>query len=64
MSVSFSGLAIVAGVAFAAPLVLGLVPAVRLPAVVLEIVLGIVVGPAALGWVHVDRPIEVMSLMV
>src|SRR5207245_2775241 len=40
MSVSFSGLAIVAGVAFAAPLVLGLVPAVRLPAVVLEIVLG------------------------
>ena len=63
MSVSFSGLAIVAGVAFAAPLVLGLVPAVRLPAVVLEIVLGIVVGPAALGWVHVDRPIEVMSLI-
>src|SRR5947209_8972538 len=63
MSVSFSGLAIVAGVAFAAPLVLGLVPAVRLPAVVLEIVLGIVVGPAALGWVHVDRSIEVMSLI-
>ena len=62
MSVSFSGLAIVAAVAFAAPLVLGLVPAVRLPAVVLEIVLGIAIGPAALGWVHVDRPIEVMSL--
>src|SRR5438128_11809925 len=61
MSVSFSGLAIVAGVAFAA--LLGLVPAVRLPAVVLEIVLGIVVGPAALGWVHVDRSIEVMSLI-
>lgn len=35
----------------------------RLPAVVLEIVLGIAIGPDALGWVHVDRPIEVMSLL-
>jgi Kef-type K+ transport system membrane component KefB len=61
--VSFSGLAIVAGVAFVAPLVLGLLPAVRLPAVVLEILLGIVIGPSVLGWVQVDRPIEVMSLL-
>jgi Kef-type K+ transport system membrane component KefB len=61
--VSFSSLAIVAAVAFVAPLVLGLAPAVRLPAVVLEIVLGIVVGPAALGWVHVDAPVRVMSLL-
>jgi Kef-type K+ transport system membrane component KefB len=30
---------------------------------VLEIVLGIVVGPALLGWVHVDAPVEVMSLL-
>src|SRR5436309_5285689 len=63
MDVSFSGLAIVAGVAFAAPLVLGLLPAVRLPAVVLEIVLGIAIGPAGLGWVHVDRAIQVMALL-
>ena len=63
MHVSFTSLAIVAAVAFAAPLALGLVPAVRLPAVVLEIVLGIVVGPAVLGWVHVDGPVEVMSLL-
>jgi len=63
MHVSFTSLAIVAAVAFVAPLALGLVPAVRLPAVVLEIVLGIVVGPAVLGWVHVDAPVEVMSLL-
>src|SRR6266581_4913313 len=63
MNVSFSGLAVVAAVAFVAPLVLGLAPAVRLPAVVLEIVLGIAIGPDALGWVHVDRPIQVMSLL-
>src|SRR5919204_5296663 len=63
MDVSFSGLAIVATVAFIAPLALGLAPSVRLPAVVVEIVLGIAVGPDVLGWVHVDRPIEVMSLL-
>ncbi len=63
MHVSFTSLAIVAAVAFAAPLALGLVPAVRLPAVVLEIVLGIVVGPAMLGWVRVDDAVEVMSLL-
>jgi len=40
-----------------------LVPALRLPAVVLEIMLGIAIGPDALGWVHVDEPIEVMSLL-
>jgi len=60
---SFTSLAIVAAVAFAAPLALGLAPALRLPSVVLEIVLGIVVGPSVLGWVHVDPPVEVLSLL-
>ena len=63
MHVSFTSLAIVSAVAFAAPLALGLVPAIRLPAVVLEIVLGIAVGPAVLGWVRVDDAVEVMSLL-
>jgi Kef-type K+ transport system membrane component KefB len=63
VDLSFTSLAIVAAVAFAAPLALGLAPAVRLPAVVLEIVLGIVVGPAVLGWVEIDEPVEVMSLL-
>ena len=38
--ISFSGLLIVSAVAFAAPLVIGLSPSLRLPAIVLEIVLG------------------------
>jgi Kef-type K+ transport system membrane component KefB len=43
-NVSFTGLLIVAVVAFAAPLVLALTPARRLPAIVFEIVAGIVLG--------------------
>ena len=59
----FSGLVIVAAVAFGAPLLLGLAPALRLPAVVLEIVAGIAIGPSGLGWVSIDEPIEVLSLV-
>lgn len=60
-NVSFSGLFLVTVVAFLAPLVLGLSPARRLPSVVLEIVAGIVIGPAVLGWVKVDLPISILS---
>jgi Kef-type K+ transport system membrane component KefB len=34
-----------------------------LPAIVLEVVLGIVIGPQVLGWVSLDTPIQVMSLL-
>jgi len=61
--IDFSGLVIVAAVAFTAPLLLGLAPALRLPAVVLEIVAGIAIGPSGLGWVEVDEPIRVLSLV-
>jgi Kef-type K+ transport system membrane component KefB len=63
MDISFTNLLIVAAAAFAAPLALGLVPALRLPAVVLEIVLGIVLGPSVLGWAKVDDPVQLMSLL-
>jgi Kef-type K+ transport system membrane component KefB len=59
----FSGLVVVAGVAFAAPLLLGLAPQLRLPAAVLELVAGIAIGPHGLGWVDVDAPIQVVSLL-
>jgi Kef-type K+ transport system membrane component KefB len=62
-TIAFGGLAIVAAAALAAPLVLGLLPRIRLPAIVLEIVLGIVVGPQVLGWVSTDTPISVLSLL-
>jgi Kef-type K+ transport system membrane component KefB len=61
--VTFGGVLIVAAIAVAAPLLLGLFPAIRVPAVVLEIVAGIVVGPAGLKWVKVDLPIQILSLM-
>ena len=61
--ISFDNLLIVVVAGFAAPFALGLVPRLRLPAVVLEIVLGIVLGPAVLGWVEVDEPVEVLSLV-
>jgi len=62
-NVSFTGLLIIAIVAFAAPLLLGLTPARRLPAIVLEIVAGIVIGPSVLGWVKVDLPIAILSVL-
>ena len=61
--VSFVGLLIVALVAFLAPLLLGLSPARRLPSVVIEIVAGIVIGPSVLGWVKVDLPISILSVI-
>jgi Kef-type K+ transport system membrane component KefB len=61
--ISFGGLAIVAAAALAAPLALGLFPRIRLPTIVLEIVLGVAIGPQALGWVSIDAPIRVMSLL-
>ncbi len=63
MEISFDNLLIVVAAGFAAPLALGLFPRVRLPSVVLEIVIGIVIGPAVLGWVEVDEPVEVLSVV-
>src|SRR5438034_1825231 len=62
-TISFTGLAVVAAAALAAPLALGLFPRIRLPSIVLEIVLGIVIGPEVLGWVSIDTPIQVLSLL-
>jgi len=61
--VHFTNLLIVVAVAFAAPLALGFFPRLRLPAIVLEIVLGIVIGPSGLGWVEVDLPVTILSLI-
>ena len=58
---SLDALLIVVAVAFAAPFLLGLAPGLRIPAVVLEIVAGIAVGPSGFGWVEVDPTIEVMA---
>src|SRR5271156_1719647 len=59
--ITFNSLLIIGAVAVAVPLLLGLVPAVKVPAVVLEILGGILVGPAVLGWVHLDVAVRVIS---
>jgi Kef-type K+ transport system membrane component KefB len=62
-AVHFTNLLIVVAVGLAAPLVLGFFPRLRLPAIVLEIVLGIVIGPSGLGWVEPDLPVSILSLV-
>ena len=59
--ITFNSLLIIGGVAIAVPLLLGLVPAVKVPAVVLEILGGVLVGPAVLGWVHLDTAVQVTA---
>lgn len=61
--ISLTGVLVVAAVAFAVPLLLGLLPSLRLPSVVLEIVVGVVIGPAVLGLVEVDLPLRVLALI-
>ena len=61
--VSFNSLAVVLGVSFLAPLILGLAPRLRVPTVVLEITLGIVVGPSLLGWAKADEPVTILSTL-
>src|SRR5215211_2422691 len=61
--ISLTGLLIVAAIAFVVPLGLSLVPALRIPSVVIEIAVGIVIGPAVLGLAEVDVPLQVMALL-
>jgi Kef-type K+ transport system membrane component KefB len=62
VEISFTSVAVVAAVALVAPLALGL-SGLRLPSIVVEILLGIAVGPQVLGWATRDEPVEVLSLV-
>ncbi len=59
----FANLLGVLGIALLAPLALGFAPRLRVPAVVLEIVLGIVVGPAGLDWLEPDLAVQTVALL-
>jgi Kef-type K+ transport system membrane component KefB len=61
--VHFTNLLIVVAVGLLAPLTLGFFPRFRLPAILLEIVLGIVIGPSGLGWVKPDLPVSILALV-
>ena len=60
---SFSSLAVVLAVAFVTPLALGLCPGCGCPSVVVEIVLGIVIGPSVLGWAEPDEVVKTLSVV-
>ena len=60
-TLSFDGVLVVALVAVAVPVALGLGQRLPIPGAVLEVLAGILIGPSVLGWVHVDAPIQVLS---
>src|SRR6478672_303144 len=62
-AVHFTNLLIVVAAGLLAPLALGFFPRVRIPAIVLEILLGVVIGPSVLGLVKPDLPVEVLALL-
>jgi len=62
MAISFDSVAVIAAVALVAPIAVAL-PRLRLPAIVLEILLGIAIGPQGLGWAQVDDAVSVLSLI-
>lgn len=62
-SISFGSILVIAAVAFVAPILVNLVPRLRMPAVALEIVIGVIVGPSVLGWLELDLPVNVLSLL-
>jgi Kef-type K+ transport system membrane component KefB len=62
-AVHFTNLLIVVAVGLLAPLALGFFPRLRLPAIVLELVLGIAIGPSGLGWVKPDLPVSILALV-
>jgi Kef-type K+ transport system membrane component KefB len=49
--------------AFSVPFALGFFPWVRIPAIAVEIIAGILVGPAVLGWLDVSDAVGVTSVL-
>jgi Kef-type K+ transport system membrane component KefB len=59
----FDSLFVVAVIALLAPLVVAWLPGLRVPAVVVEIVAGVLLGPSALGVVDADLPVQVLAVI-
>jgi Kef-type K+ transport system membrane component KefB len=58
---SFNSVLIIAAIAVFVPVVLGLLPKLPVPGVVLQVIAGIIVGPSVLGWARIDAPVEVLA---
>ncbi len=53
----------VLAIAVVAPLALGFVPRLKVPAVVVEILLGVLLGPSVLGWLDPDTAVRTVALL-
>jgi len=62
-AIHFTNLLFVVAAGLLAPLALGFFPRLRIPAIVLEILLGVVIGPSVLGLVKPDLPVTVLALI-
>jgi len=58
--VNFMGVLVIA---FVSPIISASIPRVRVPTIVLEFLLGVLVGPDVLGWIKVDNPLDVLSVL-
>jgi Kef-type K+ transport system membrane component KefB len=63
VEVSYGGVLVVLAAAVAAPVLAGLAPSLRLPAVALEILIGLILGPSVLGLVEMDLPLSLLSTL-
>ncbi len=63
MEITYSGVLIVIAAAVAAPVLAGLAPKLRLPAVALEILIGLVLGPSVLDLVQMDVTLQLLSTL-
>jgi len=60
---SFTNVMGVLAIAVVGPLIATAIPNVRIPSIVIEFVLGIIVGPDVLGWLKIDEPLDVLGLL-
>src|SRR5262245_20411308 len=58
--VNFMGVLVIA---FISPIISAVIPVVRVPTIVIEFVLAVIVGPDVLGWIKVDNPLDVLSVL-
>jgi Kef-type K+ transport system membrane component KefB len=60
---SFTNIMGVLAIAVVGPLIATAIPKVRIPSIVIEFVLGVIVGPDVLGWLKIDEPLDVLGLL-
>jgi Kef-type K+ transport system membrane component KefB len=60
---SFTNIMGVLAIAVVSPLIATAIPKLRIPSIVMEFVLGVIVGPDVLGWVNIDQPLDVLALL-